>query len=447
MEVQINNIADSKLKKEYKITIPKSLIDTKVDEYIKKVRGNFNLKGFRKGQVPAEVVKEKYGKSILAEESDKLINDTIKSVVKDNDFKLALSPKVDVKEFKEGIDLEVSAIFELYPEVPEIDLKKLKITKREPVISQGDVDESFEKLLKFYRKWEPKEDGSKSKKDDSVDIDYVGKIDDVEFEGGAAKGHKLELGSKSFIDNFEDQLVGKKKGDEVKVKVKFPKDYQKAEFAGKSAIFDVKVNAVLTGTMPELDDKFIKENFGMESKEKLEEAVRKQVEESYKDVKTNLFKKELFDFLNKKYVFDLPEGLVEEQLTTLWAEVEEEIKTNPDKFKNDKEKEKAKKKKREMAERMIRSGMILSDIASRNKIEVGNEDINAELQKILARYPGQDKQVIEYYQKNPSAASQLRGSIIENKTIDYLFGLEEIDSKKTSIKDLDKLFKKANETE
>ena len=447
MEVQINNIADSKLKKEYKITIPKSLIDTKVDEYIKKVRGNFNLKGFRKGQVPAEVVKEKYGKSILAEESDKLINDTIKSVVKDNDFKLALSPKVDVKEFKEGIDLEVSAIFELYPEVPEIDLKKLKITKREPVISQGDVDESFEKLLKFYRKWEPKEDGSKSKKDDSVDIDYVGKIDDVEFEGGAAKGHKLELGSKSFIDNFEDQLVGKKKGDEVKVKVKFPKDYQKAEFAGKSAIFDVKVNAVLTGTMPELDDKFIKENFGMESKEKLEEAVRKQVEESYKDVKTNLFKKELFDFLNKKYVFDLPEGLVEEQLTTLWAEVEEEIKTNPDKFKNDKEKEKAKKKKREIAERMIRSGMILSDIASRNKIEVGNEDINAELQKILARYPGQDKQVIEYYQKNPSAASQLRGSIIENKTIDYLFGLEEIDSKKTSIKDLDKLFKKANETE
>ena len=143
----------------------------------------------------------------------------------------------------------------------------------------------------------------------------------------------------------------------------------------------------------------------------------------------------------------MPEGLVEEQLTTLWAEVEEEIKTNPDKFKNDKEKEKAKKKKREMAERMIRSGMILSDIASRNKIEVGNEDINAELQKILARYPGQDKQVIEYYQKNPSAASQLRGSIIENKTIDYLFGLEEIDSKKTSIKDLDKLFKKANETE
>ena len=436
-----------RLKKEYKIIIPQSLIDVKVDDYIEKVRGNFNLKGFRKGQVPAEVVKEKYGKSILAEESDKLINDTIKKVVTDNDLKLALSPKVDVKEFKAGIDLEVTATFELYPDVPEIDVKKLKITKREPIINKSDVDESFEKLIKFYRKWEPKEDGAKAKKDDTVDIDYVGKIDDVEFEGGAAKGHKLELGSKSFIDNFEDQLIGKRKGDEVKVKVKFPKDYQKEEFAGKSAIFEVKINDVLAAEMPEIDDKFIKENFGLDNKEKLEEAVRKQVEDSYKDVKTNLFKKELFDFVNKKHSFELPEGLVEEQFTTLWAETEEELKTNPDKFKNDKEKDKAKKKKRELAERMIRSGMILSDIASKNKIEVSNEDINAELQKILARYPGQDKQVIEYYQKNPSAASQLRGAIIENKTIDYLFSLDEIDSKKTSLKDLDKLFKKANESE
>ncbi|MBL6664729.1 MAG: trigger factor [Rickettsiales bacterium] len=447
MEVQINNIADSKLKKEYKIIVPHDLIDSKVNEYIEKVRGNFNLKGFRKGQVPASVVKEKYGKSILAEESDKLINDTIKKIVNDNDLKLALSPKVDVKEFKEGINLEVSTTFELYPEIPDIDLKKLKITKREPIINQSDIDESFDKILQFYRKWEPKADGEKSKKGDSVDIDYVGKIDDKEFEGGAAKGHRLELGSKSFIDNFEDQLIGKRKGDEVKVKVKFPKEYHKAELAGKPAIFEVKINDILSASMPEVDDKFIKDNFGLDSKEKLEEEVKKQVEGSYKDVKINLFKKELFDFLNKKYPFELPEGLVEEQVNILWAEVEEELKTNPDKFKNEKEQEKAKKKKRELAERMIRSGMILSDIANKQKIDVNNDDINQELQKILARFPGQDKQVIEYYQKNPNAASQLRGAIIENKTIDYLINLDEIDSKKTSLKDLDKLYKKANEQE
>jgi len=446
MAVQVSNISDKKLKKEYKIIIPQSFIDEKVNDYIDKVRGNFNLKGFRKGQVPASVIKEKYGDSILAEESDKVINENVKKIISDNNIRLALTPKVDIKDFKAGKDIEVSAVFELYPEVPEVDLKKLKVTKKVADITESDLDESLDKLLKFYRKWNPKDKSEKAEKGDSVNIDYVGKIDKEEFEGGSAKGYQLELGSKSFIDNFEDQLVGKKAGDEVKVKVKFPKDYQKEDLAGKPAVFEVKVNEVLVGQLPEINEEFIKNTFGMESKEKLEQAVKEQVEGSYKDIAINLFKKELFDFFNKKYSFDLPEGLVEQQTETLWKEVEEELKANPDKFKNDREKEKAKKKKRELAERMIRSGMILSKISNDNKIEVSNEDINKEMQKILARFPGQDKQVMEYYQKNPEAASQLRGSIIENKTIDFIFNLKEIDSKKYSLKDMDKLYKKAVES-
>lgn len=445
MEVQINNILDKKLKKEFKITVPVALVDKKVNDYIEKVRGNFSIKGFRKGQVPSSVIKEKYGKSIIAEESDKIINDTIKKIVSDNNIKLALSPKVDVKSFDEGKDIEISATMEIYPEVPEVELTKLKIIKRESDITEADIDESLSKLLKFYRTWTPKDKNEKAKINDSVNIDYVGSIDKKEFEGGSAKGYQLELGSKSFIDDFEEQLVGKKAGDEVKVKVKFPKEYHNAEFAGKSAVFEVKINEVLKSEMPEVNAEFIKSNFGIDDKEKLKEAVKQQVETSYKDIETNLFKKELFDFLNKKYEFQLPEGLVEEQFKTLWASTEEEIKANPEKFKNDKEQEKEKKKKRELAERMIRSGMILSEVAHKNKIEVSNDDINQELQKILSRFPGQDKQVIEYYQKNPSAVQQLRGSIIENKTIDFIVNLPETEKKKTSLKDLDKLFKKANE--
>lgn len=445
MEVQINNILDKKLKKEFKIVVPVSLVDKKVNDYIEKVRGNFSIKGFRKGQVPASVIKEKYGKSIIAEESDKIINDTIKKIVSDNNIKLALSPKVDVKNFDDGKDIEISAIMEIYPEVPEVELTKLKITKREADITESDIDESLTKLLKFYRTWTPKDKGEKAKMGDSVNIDYVGSIDKKEFEGGSAKSYQLELGSKSFIDDFEEQLVGKKAGEEVKVKVKFPKEYHNDEFAGKSAVFEVKINEVLKAEMPEVNDEFIKTNFGIEDKEKLKEAVKQQVKNSYKEIEINLFKKELFDFLNKKYEFQLPEGLIEEQFKTLWAGFEEEIKANPEKFKNEKEQEKEKKKQRELAERMIRSGMILSDIAQKNKVEVTNDDINQELQKILSRFPGQDKQVIEYYQKNPSAIQQLRGSIIENKTIDFIVALPETEKKKISLKDLDKLFKKANE--
>lgn len=445
MEVKIKNTFDKKLKKDYQITIPNQLIETRISDYIAKVRGNFSLKGFRKGQVPTEVIKEKYGKSIMADEADKIISDTLKKIVSDNKFKLALSPKIDVKTFESGKDIEFTASLELYPQVPEIELSRVKVTAREPEITAADLDESLNKLLKFYRKWNAKDASYKAKIGDSVNIDYVGKIDKKEFEGGAAKAYQLELGSKSFIDNFEEQLVGKKAGDEVRVKVKFPKEYHKEEFAGKAAEFDVKVNEVLTAEMPEISDEFIKTNFGLENKEKLMEAVKKQIEDSYTNMSRTLFKKEFFDFLNKKHDFDLPAGLVEEQLASIWAETEEELKTNPNKFKNDKEKEKAKEKKREVAQRMIRCGMILSDLAQKHKVEVTNDDVNKELGKILARFPGQEKAAVEYYQKNPQAVQQLRGSIIEEKTIDFVLAQPSLEKKKISLKEFDKVWQKSNE--
>jgi trigger factor len=447
MEVQIKNTYDKKLKKDFHVVIPTQLVDKKVTDYISKVQGTFSLKGFRKGQVPLAVIKEKYGASIMAEESDKIINDTIKKIVTDNNLKLALTPKIDIKTFEAGKDIELVATIEIYPQIPEVELSKLKVVKRDPEIAASDVEESFAKLLKFYRKWNPKPAGEKAKIGDSVNIDYLGKIDKVEFEGGAAKAYQLELGSKSFIDDFEDQLVGKKAGDEVRVKVKFPKEYHNEDFSGKAAEFEVKINEVLSAEMPEVSDEFVKNNFGLENKSKLEEAVKKQIEDSYQNISRDLFKKELFDFLNKKHDFDLPVGLVEEQLNNLWAEVEEELKTNPDKFKNEKEKEKAKDKKRETSERMIRCGMILSDLAQKNKIEVTNEDINKEIGKILARFPNQEKAVLDYYQKNSGAVQQLRGSIIEEKTIDFIVNNPALEKKKISPKELDKLWQKATQSE
>jgi len=445
MEVKIKNTHDKKLKKEYQITIPQAMIDGRVNDYIAKAQKNFSLKGFRKGHVPADVIKEKYGQSVMADEADKIISDTLKKIVSENNFKLALSPKIDVKTFENGKDVEFTATIELYPQLPEVEVNKIKITKRDAEISAADLDDSLNKLLKFYRKWNKQDAGYKAKMGDSVNIDYVGKIDKKEFEGGAAKAYQLELGSKSFIDDFEEQLVGKKAGDETRVKVKFPKEYHKAEYAGKAAEFDVKINEVLTAEMPKLDDEFLKNNFGMENKDKLMEAVKKQIEDNYNNMSRNLFKQELFDFWNKKHDFELPTGLVEEQLKSLWAETEEELKQNPEKFKNEKEQEKAKEKKRDLAVRMIRCGMILSDLSSKHKIEVTNDDVNKELGKVLGRFPGQEQMVLEYYQKNQNAVQQLRGSILEEKTIDFLLGQPGLEKKKTSLKDFDKIWQKANE--
>lgn len=445
MEVSINKVFDKKLKQDYKITVPYKLIEARINDNIVKIKTNLTLDGFRKGQVPEQVIKQKYGQSIMADESDKIISDTLKKVVKDNNLKPALPPKIDIKTFEENKDLEFIATIELYPEIPEIELKKVKVTKREVELTSEDVKESVDKLLKYYASWDKQEDSYKAKKGDAVNIDYVGKIDKVEFEGGSAQGYQLELGSKTFIDDFEDQLVGKKAGDQVKVKVKFPKDYRNTEFAGKAAEFEVKINNVLTIKPIEANDEFVKNSFGLESKAKLEEEVKKQVEENYQNISRNLFKKEFFDFINKKYDFELPVGLVEEQFNNLWAETEEELKTNPDKFKNEKEQEKEKDKKHEIAERMIRCGMILSEIANKNKIEVTNDDVSKELNKILSRFPNQEKAVLEYYQKNQNAIQQLRGSITEEKTIDFIMNQDSFETKKISIKDLDKAWQKANE--
>lgn len=448
MEPSIKKTYDKKLKKEFNIIIPYAMVDDRVNKYVDEIRPKVSQKGFRKGMVPNSVIREKYGQSIVAEELDKLVSETVRNLIKEHDIKLAITPKVDFEsEFKEGQDVTLKACFEIYPEIPEIDLKKVKAVKREVEITEEDIKESTEQFLKANSTWEEKEDSYKAKKGDSVNIDYVGKIDKKEFEGGQAKGYQLELGSGSFIDNFEDQLIGKKAGDGVLVKVKFPKNYHNKEYAGKAAEFDVKVNKVLTGKTPELTDEFVKNTFGLENQEKLKEALKSQVENKYSSMSRNLFKKDLFEFLNKKYNFDLPEGLVERQLEALWKEVENELQQNPDKFKNEKEKEKEKAKKRDDAERMIRCGMIVADISHKNKIDVTQQDINQEIGKILGQFPAeQQAELIKNLQNNNQIIDNLKGSLIEEKTVDFIINLPSLDKKKLSTKDFEKIWKKENES-
>ena len=305
MEARIKNTHDKKLRKDFELILPKELVNKKIDEYIEKIKGTFNINGFRKGQVPVSVIKEKHGSAIMIDEVEKLISENIKKIVDDNKIKLALQPKVDLKKIEMGQDVEINLIMELFPEVPEIDIKKIKITKREIEIAEIELADELKRFAKYFCTWDKQDAGYKAKLNDAVKIDYVGRVDKKEFDGGSAKDYQLELGSKSFIDDFEEQLVGKKAGDELTVKVKFPKDYRVEDLAGKSAEFEVKIHEILVAKLPEINDEFTKNNLGIENKKTLEENLKKELEKRNEEMSFDAFKIELFDFLNNKYDFEL----------------------------------------------------------------------------------------------------------------------------------------------
>jgi trigger factor len=444
-KVEIKNILNKDLKKDYQITVPYSFIEKRIDNIVLDIQKNYKQKGFRTGQVPTDLIKQKYENSIMAEESEKIINENSKKIIEENKLKLALPPKVDIKVFEPKKDFEYTVSMEIFPEVPEIDLAKIKLSKRKVDITKTDIEDASKKILANFKEWKKQDGAIKSKMGDAVNIDYVGKIDKQVFEGGSAQGYQLELGSKSFIDDFEKQLVGKKAGDEVKVKVKFPKEYHNKEFAGKAAEFEVKINSILHGIDPVLTDEFVKNSFGLENVAKLDEAIKNQVEANYESMSRNLFKKELFDFLNKKFDIEVPQGLVDEQFNRVWAETEEELKTNPEKFKSPKEQEKAKAEQRKLAEKMVRNGVLLSELSQRNKVLITQNDLIEEINKKARQFPGQEKMIAEYYQKNPEAVQDLRGAILEEKTVDLILEKGAIETKKISIKDFEKEFSKLSE--
>jgi trigger factor len=437
MEIKVKNTLNKNLKKDYHLTVPHALIKAKINDRIIDIQKDYSVKGFRKGQVPTSIIEQKHGATIKFEELDKMISAEIKKIINDNNLKIAIEPKADLKEMKDDADVECTISFELMPEVPNVNLDKIKINKIDVEISDADTNAALTKFLKMYSSWNQQEPGYKSKIGDKVNIDYVGKIDGKEFSGGSAKNHNLELGTKSFIDDFEEQLVNKKAEEEVKVKVKFPDNYHNPEYSGKNAVFEVKINSVSCCQMPDANDEFIKNTFGLESKEKLVEILKKQVENNYQNLSNELFKKEVFDFFAKNYDFDLPNGLIEIEFKNAWNDEEESLK-----FKDEKSKSKAKDEKLNLTKKMVKVGIIISDLATKHQIEVTKDDLNKEITKVLAKYPGQEKNIIEYYKKNHHAYEQLRAIALEDKVVEFIVNNPNIKKKTLLVKEFDEMWKK-----
>lgn len=432
---EIKKVVDKNLEKKFEIKISNEDMQKQIDAEATKQQGKLKIDGFRKGKVPLEFIKNKYSAILLSDAAETIVEKKVSDLIKENNFNLISRPKIDVKNLEIGKDFEFSITFELFPEIPEIKYDKINLKRHKVKIDKKDIEEGKNRLIKSKAKWKEESSDYKSKKGDKVKIDFLGKLNGEPFEGGKADGYELELGSKSFIDNFEDQLLDKKAGDEVEVKVKFPKDYHKKELAGQEATFDVKIHTISTPELPELTDEFLKENFNIENTIKLEEMIEKELSSMYENISKNRIKGDIFDWLKKNIKIEMPTSLIDEEFNRQWSPIENELKTNPNKFKNEKEKEKEMDEVRKNAEDSVKLGLILSEIGKINNIKVEDTEIIAELRKRASIYPGQEQMIIDFYMKNKPALNQITGSILEDKVIDFISNKSNIEDVVLSVED------------
>ncbi len=431
MEIAIKNVLDDKLRKDFQLNIPSQLINQKINEYITKIQPEFSMEGFIKGQVPTETIKEKYGKSIMAEQSDILISDVINKIVNDNKYKIASYPKIEFKTFEEGKDLNLVASFEIFPSMPEVDLSKISLNKYQVEFSEEELEELAIKTLKAKLNFTKQDSIYLANYGDIVVINYNGTINGQSFEGGNGSSFELELGSKTFVDNFEEQLIGKMTGEKVNVNVAFPADYFRPNLAGKNAIFAVEMISILKAENQQLDNDFIQNATGYKDIEELKDAIFDEMNVNYSATCRAIFKKELFDYLDSFYKIELPVGLVNEQSKFLKNMVEDKVNnlSDADKLKSLK-----------LSQRMVRCGLILADIASKNGIQVSNEDVDNEIDNVINQYPDQENEIMENYNKNPQAIKQIQGTILEEKTVDFILQKISLIEMRVSSKQIDRLW-------
>ncbi|MDE0589908.1 trigger factor [Halocynthiibacter sp. C4] len=425
------------LKRGYQIVIPAGDLDAKVNEKLKEAQPEVEMKGFRKGKVPLALLKKQFGQRVMGEAIQETIDGAMGKHFEESGDRPALQPEIKMtnEDWKEGDDVEVSVAYEALPEIPEVDLKGIKLEKLVAKADDASVAEALDNLAESAQNFEDRKKGTKSKSGDQVVIDFAGKVDGELFEGGSAEDFPLVLGSGSFIPGFEDQLIGAKAGDEVAVNVTFPAEYQAENLAGKEAVFDCTVKAVKAPAKAELNDELAKQ-FGAEDLEALKGQVKERLEAEYAGAARAVQKRALLDALDGVVSFELPPSLLDAEAGQIAHQLWHE--ENPDVEGHDHPEIEATDEHKKLAERRVRLGLLLAEIGQKAEIEVTDAEMTQAIMNQARQYPGQERQFFEFVQQNAQMQQQLRAPIFEDKVIDYVFELADVSEKEVSKEDLEK---------
>ncbi len=431
MKVTIEN--KKGLNKDLKVFIDKKTMNTYMDEKYEEIKGTVNLKGFRPGKVPREILKRQFGKAVFNEVLNKVLKDTSTKALEQNKIKPAGQPKLDLKTYGEDKDLEYVISVTEIPKIEISSLSKIKFDDYTVKIDEKETDKRISEIAKNQPNFKDAGDNS-AKEGDLVVFDYKATVDDKSFKGGEGKNTQLTLGKDLFLKGFDKQLIGVKKNDQIKVEAVLPENFPEKDFINKKAIFNCKILNVKIPEKIEINDDFAK-NLGAKDLKDLKSLISKQINNEYKNSLDRLSKNQILKELEKIKVNDIPENLIDEEVKILSQGM------------SDEDAKKSRQNFEEVAKKRIKIGLILNEFGEQNKIKVTEQELQNEVQKQIGMMPGQEKMVMNFYQKNPSALASLRGTVYEEKIINLVKEKAVANKKEISKDEAEKILKQSQNQE
>lgn len=435
--MQVTETVSEGLKREYTIVVDAKDIDEKINSKLAMLSEQVQLPGFRPGKVPVGLLKKRFGASVTGEVLEETVTASSQQTLDERELRPATQPNIEITKFEEGTDLEYKMSVEIMPDFEPMDFSKLELERLKVEVSDDEVDAALKQMAEHQKSFAKVARNRKSKEGDALLIDFVGKVGGEAFEGGSGEDFQLELGSNTFIPGFEDQLVGAKGGDHVEVKVTFPEEYGAEELAGKEAVFEVDVKEVREPAAAAVDDDFATK-MGLENLQALRDAIRPQLEQETNSLSRARMKRTLLDKLEEGHDFAVPEGMVNSEFEAIWNQIEEQRKNSGVADEEDvgKSDDELKEDYRAIAERRVRLGLILAEVGRANNIEIQQDELQRAIIEQARNYPGQERQVMEFYEKNPQMVDQLRAPIFEDKVVDFIVEMAKVTDKSVTREEL-----------
>ena len=434
---------NSGLKRGFEVVLETEDLNKNINVKVEEVKKTIKIDGFRPGKVPTNIIMQKHGDAINAEVLNKMVNDNVSQIIQENKYRPVSQPKVDLKDKEKDGKQVFNVEFELFPEIKLADFSKIEIESSKVKLEKAEVDKRLDLIAKNQRTYKEEKDDYKSKKEDSVLLDYEGTIDGKNFDGGKAEDQTIVIGSGQYLKDLEEGLIGLKKGDNKKIKVKFPENYGQKDLQNAEAVFECNIKKISTPQESKVNDEFAK-SVGAKDLKDLKTKVEAQMLKEYSDLSKSLDKKNLFEKLQESHKFELPENLVETEFNGLkekHLQSEQVVSdTHKKEIKDKKLSSENEKRFKEDANSRIQLGLILQEIGKTNAIQVTGDEMNKALYEYASNFRGQEQKVIDYYKNNQEAAMQFQAPLYENKIVDFILSKVKLKTKELDVDSFIKIY-------